>query len=217
VFDGVGGWYRRGVDPRKYPEDLSQRMLTIFEEDTAATTHGVLSTAWEASELENGSCTACAYSLCPDGMTLDVLNLGDSGAIVIRNGDIVYETSMQESVWNMPYQLGPLSRQTPRDAEIHQWTMKEGDVVVLATDGLFSNMGNEEIADFVSKRSDKVVSTDSWVEAVAEDLANQAFAYARDTVRVSPYTQRAWDEGFDDVFGGKMDDITVIISRCVRV
>lgn len=219
VFDGVGAWYRKGVDPRKYPDDLSSRMLEVVAssyesagDEAEVSALDIVETAWNSTTEKDGSCTCCAYFLQKDGVTLDVLNLGDSGVVVLRNGKAVLESTMQETVFNMPYQLGPHSRQKPRDAELLRLVLEPDDTVVLATDGLFANMDAKEIADFVGQRS---VDSIRECEKLARDLAHKAYHYARDTKRESPYARRACDVGFDEVYGGKMDDITVVISRCV--
>lgn len=62
-----------------------------------------------------GSCTACIVML--DGSTLRASNLGDSGFLVLRNSQIVFQSPTQQHQFNFPYQLGgPESRGDPPDA-----------------------------------------------------------------------------------------------------
>lgn len=50
-----------------------------------------------------GSCTACV--LCLDGTTLHVSNLGDSGFMVVRDGNAVITSKPQHLTYNHPYHL----------------------------------------------------------------------------------------------------------------
>jgi len=215
VLDGVGAWYRHGVDPRLYPEDLAERLRERIEDVERNCKDADLATlmqdSWSSTAEPAGSCTLACFHLCTDGETLLAANIGDSGILVIREtGEIAMESVVQESCFNMPYQLGPKSRQKPSDADLFRCLVVPGDTIVLATDGLFSNLTPEEISQFVIEHA-------HLSDGLASALADRAYSYARDTRRVSPYARRAWDEGFDEVYGGKMDDITVVVAHCEEI
>lgn len=52
-----------------------------------------------------GSTTVCLLQLDHAG-ALHACNLGDSGFRVLRNGQVVFASTVQEVTFNMPYQLG---------------------------------------------------------------------------------------------------------------
>ena len=43
--------------------------------------------------------------MCLDGTTLHASNLGDSGFIVVREGEVVFKSRPQQVCFNFPYQL----------------------------------------------------------------------------------------------------------------
>lgn len=52
-----------------------------------------------------GSSTACIIVLDKKSKTLYSANLGDSGFIVIRKGEVLHQSSNQQHYFNTPYQL----------------------------------------------------------------------------------------------------------------
>ena len=53
----------------------------------------------------SGSCTACIVSLYKEQNTLYTANLGDSGFLVIRKGQVVHQSTEQQHYFNTPFQL----------------------------------------------------------------------------------------------------------------
>jgi hypothetical protein len=51
--------------------------------------------------------------------------------------------------FNTPYQLGPCSNMTPKDAHVFAVPVEADDILILATDGLSDNLWDEEILDEV--------------------------------------------------------------------
>ncbi|EFJ43633.1 hypothetical protein VOLCADRAFT_96188 [Volvox carteri f. nagariensis] len=85
---------------------------------------------------------------------LSIANLGDSGCRVVRRGSLVLATSAQEHQFNMPYQMAHPDNlpdtDTAEDAQMYQLALEPGDVVILATDGLFDNMWDEELVSLAA-------------------------------------------------------------------
>ena len=52
-----------------------------------------------------GSSTACIVSLHREERTIYSANLGDSGFLVVRDGEIVHRSTEQQHYFNAPYQL----------------------------------------------------------------------------------------------------------------
>ncbi|GMF34541.1 unnamed protein product [Phytophthora lilii] len=106
VADGVGGWNENGVDPGKISRSLMRNAAVFVRQQTAnnesATTQQVLAHGYNQAllddEVEAGSTTACIVRLkqSPEGKpVLEYSNLGDSGFVVIRNGEIIFRSKFQ--------------------------------------------------------------------------------------------------------------------------
>lgn len=88
-----------------------------------------------------------------------------------------------------------------------QQKLREGDVVVLATDGLFDNMNDKDIVAVVEQEEDEMM--------MAEKLGEMASTRSVDTKFASPFMLAAKKAGVKWK-GGKADDITVICLRVVE-
>lgn len=82
-----------------------------------------------------------------------------------------------------------------------------GDVVVLGTDGLFDNVFDGELASMVMHS----LMAGRSPQSTAEHIAALARIRAADRVRFSPFARAAMEAGYR-YYGGKMDDITVVVS-----
>lgn len=82
-----------------------------------------------------------------------------------------------------------------------------GDVVVAGTDGLFDNLYNDEVAEVVLK----AVRAGLEPQVTAQKIAALARQRALDPSRPTPFSTAAQEAGFR-YYGGKLDDITVVVS-----
>eukprot|EP00164_Ancoracysta_twista_P004682 GFYU01006329.1.p1 GENE.GFYU01006329.1~~GFYU01006329.1.p1 ORF type:complete len:528 (+),score=120.31 GFYU01006329.1:230-1813(+) len=209
VADGVGGWVSVGVDAGIFARTLMKSAgLSIGK---AGQRHPVaaLTTAYRTVKDVKGSCTACIMILNDEDGTLilDAANLGDSGFLVIRGGTVVFYTEEQVHFFNCPFQLGEGSA-GPEDAERIKFPVQAGDVIVAGSDGLFDNMSYKDILHHV------LVARAKGLDA-AQVLGHVAFKLSADRHTKSPFQQRANEHGMA-YQGGKMDDITVLVSEVVR-
>jgi len=134
----------------------------------------------EKNEIEAGSSTACILTLDKTTGTVYSSNIGDSGFIVIRNGKVVYQTHELQHYFNAPYQLSVLPDEmkndpinimdSPNDAIIDQYTVEEGDVIVLGTDGLWDNIFNEEIITKLASSIEKINDIQIQIKQINEKL-----------------------------------------------
>lgn len=93
-------------------------------------------------------------------------------------------------------------------AESTSFSVEHGDLIVLATDGLFDNVSTEQILEQLSQLEDH--STES-IQHITDSLANLARTCSFDPNYLSPFAQQARGEGIN-ITGGKPDDITVLIA-----
>lgn len=87
-----------------------------------------------------------------------------------------------------------------------QQRVREGDTLIVATDGLFDNMTDKEIVNFVDEEGDPM--------ALAEILGGTASTRGMDKTFESPFMKAAKGAGVKWK-GGKADDITVIVAKVV--
>lgn len=94
------------------------------------------------------------------------------------------------------------------------YTVLPGDIIVLATDGLFDNMDLDDIVKEIDawEKSDKVAD----VTALAEQLVQKARLLSLDKNRDSPFALLAKEN--DIMWGGGMpDDTSVVVARVTTV
>eukprot|EP00188_Purpureofilum_apyrenoidigerum_P002247 Plantae.Rhodophyta-Purpureofilum_apyrenoidigerum.ctg23761.p1 GENE.Plantae.Rhodophyta-Purpureofilum_apyrenoidigerum.ctg23761~~Plantae.Rhodophyta-Purpureofilum_apyrenoidigerum.ctg23761.p1 ORF type:complete len:299 (+),score=53.20 Plantae.Rhodophyta-Purpureofilum_apyrenoidigerum.ctg23761:140-1036(+) len=212
VFDGVGGWARKGVDPGLYARKLAELTKVKLSKET------VLVDALDQAHRDNhlkGSCTACILRIDPSG-TITVLNVGDSGLLAFRPGKgIFYRSSEQQHFFNCPFQLSSDYQDRAKDGSLEEFAVEPGDYLLLATDGLLDNIHDEDI-EFVMKRLHEQSNGKVDLKRIADVLAKRAELLAVDHTYSSPFAVRAREQQQHRMSGGKSDDITVVVCRAVR-
>ena len=206
VFDGVGAWSNIGVDPGLYSKNLASECGKAYEKLKATEPLALLEKAWLNSQHITGSSTACCLVLSE--RKLKAANLGDSGFLVIRRtGKLVHYQKEQQHGFNFPYQLGTGSTDEPDDADMCELDVEDGDVVVVATDGVLDNLFPEEIVQIV-KEGKIMEKTET---EIANRIAKIASQKAQSEEGRTPFSVSATGAGH--VYsGGKMDDISVIVG-----
>jgi len=209
IADGVGGWSLHGIDPAIFANSLMRNTLHAYEEYSSANAVDILDYAYRDTKSIQGSSTACIVLL--KGCMLDCCNLGDSGFLLFRDGKILFRTKEQQHMFNFPFQLGTGHTTTAYSGQHIQLGVQEGDLLIVATDGLFDNLFDEEIASIISEFH----QTTSEV-SLAHVLASKAHQRASSLSEETPFMRRAYELGFISYpIGGKMDDITVIVAYVI--
>ncbi|CAI5964210.1 unnamed protein product [Closterium sp. NIES-65] len=206
VADGVGGWAEIGVDAGLYARELMAHVQRAVADEPkgGADPMRVLERA-HSSTASYGSSTACVAVLQAD--QLQAANLGDSGFLIIRHGHAIFKSPSQQHDFNFPFQLGSEGGDSPLSADVYSLPVAPGDVVVMGTDGLFDNVFDNEVSSLVSHALLRGLSPQS----TAEHLAALARDRALDRFRLSPFARAAQEAGYRYI-GGKLDDITVVVS-----
>lgn len=141
-------------------------------------------------------------------------NLGDSGYIVYRNGNIVEQSTEKQVYFNAPYQLGfsnGISIENPPGDE-NTFSIQPDDVIVVGSDGLFDNLFESDMKRIIkSVLSSSLKSTDAKCQAIARDLVVAAKKAAVLPNGKSPFAEKAVKSGYYYV-GGKNDDTTVVVG-----
>ncbi|NXJ54808.1 PPTC7 phosphatase, partial [Spizaetus tyrannus] len=206
VADGVGGWRDYGVDPSQFSGTLMRTCERLVKEGRFVPSNPVgILTAGYCELLQNkvpllGSSTACIVVLDRTSHRLHTANLGDSGFLVVRGGEVVHRSDEQQHYFNTPFQLSI----APPEAEgvvlsdsilyltkTHKklfggtpsWEMR-----VLGKDNLFT-----EISCF----KDRLNSNYESIQQTARSIAEQAHELAYDPTYMSPFAQFACDNGLN--------------------
>lgn len=174
-----------------------------------------------------GSSTACIIVFHHETNTLHTANLGDSGFVVIRDNKVIHRSQEQQHYFNSPYQIailpltnlnsnnngggGNLINDSPNLASVNSIELNEGDLIVLATDGLWDNLSEAQLLVELANIKNKTLLAD--LEKAAYNLANKAFELAFDPDYQSPFSIAAKKSGIN-INGGKPDDVTVLLA-CV--
>lgn len=246
VADGVGcmaQFSKYGVNAAAYASDLMHYAGAAFQDGAASKEKDGMSAEDRAvAALSAAETGAQAYgastitTLVLDGTTVGVANLGDSGFMVLRkkpNGTcVVHRSEEQQHSWNCPYQLTRLpktlaskfsniSLDTADDCDRYSFQVREGDLIILYTDGMRDNLHDREILHIVDRTlspafGDLMGLGDhaTHPEKLARALALAAQERSLDPTAKVPFVENSKRHGLE-CLGGKQDDITVVVAWVV--
>ncbi|XP_050260397.1 probable protein phosphatase 2C 62 isoform X4 [Quercus robur] len=207
VADGVGQWSLEGMNAGQYAQELLENCEKIVLDSKSVPMtkpEEVLIRSAAESQSPGSSTVLVAYF---DGQVLHVANIGDSGFIAIRNGAVFNRSSAMVHGFNFPLQIERGDDPT-EFIEGYKIDLDEGDVIVAATDGLFDNLYEKEIASAVSNSLQASLKP----QDIAEYLAMRAQEVGRSACGRTPFADAAQAAGYVGYTGGKLDDVTVIVS-----
>ncbi|KAK4599700.1 hypothetical protein RGQ29_009652 [Quercus rubra] len=207
VADGVGGWADLGVDAGQYSRELMSHSVNAVKEEPKGSIDParVLEKAHSITKAK-GSSTACIIALTDEGV--NAINLGDSGFMVVRDGCTVFRSPVQQHDFNFTYQLESGNNgDLPSSGQVFTIAVAPGDAIIAGTDGLFDNLYNNEITAVVVH----AMRAGLGPQVTAQKIAALARQRAQDRDRQTPFSTAAQDAGFR-YYGGKLDDITVVVS-----
>lgn len=201
VFDGVGGWSSIGVDAGLYSKELARLTSLHIERDGPSSAVEALKSA-SLNNRAIGSSTACVVGL--EGNRLIGVNLGDSGLVIIRRGDVVYRTNEQQHYFNCPFQVGTNSMDTIEVGAPIDVMLQHGDCIIMGTDGLWDNVFPEDVVDIVVSHG---VATANPSTSAAPSLPSSV-----------PSSPRSGDGDAKELLvgDGAVPDSTSMLSECVQ-
>ncbi|KAI1757085.1 protein serine/threonine phosphatase 2C [Xylaria castorea] len=175
VADGVGGWEESGVDPADFAHSLCDYMASAAYGYKSGGNEPPLAPrvlmqrgyddVCKDRSIHAGGSTA-SIAIANEEGKLEVANLGDSGFVHLRLNAVHTYSEPQTHAFNTPYQLSivpasMLARAAafggaqlcdyPKDADVTQHTLKHGDIIVLASDGVWDNLFNQDILRIASR------------------------------------------------------------------
>ncbi|PMD41528.1 protein serine/threonine phosphatase 2C [Hyaloscypha variabilis F] len=266
IADGVGGWADSGVDPADFAHGFCDYMAHAAYTYEAGKWKGgmgaraLMQRGYEDICRDNtvlaGGSTACVGVARGDG-GLEIANLGDSGFVQLRLNAIHSASEPQTHAFNTPYQLsivpekvlaqaaafgGEQLRDFPKDANVSQHKLRHGDVIVLASDGVWDNLSSQEILKIVSrimlgarawehtedgvhvgKSLNQFILADDGTSGAEEIPSLQSFlavgitgeakAASVNTKKDGPFAKEVQKYyPYENWKGGKVDDICVVVA-----
>ncbi|ETI26264.1 hypothetical protein G647_03041 [Cladophialophora carrionii CBS 160.54] len=183
IADGVGGWSEHGIDPADFSHGLCSYMAETalsWSGDERLGPKQLLEIGYEKTirdpAIKAGGTTACVAVTDGNGR-MRIANLGDSGFLQLRLGTVHHYSNPQTHAFNTPYQMSltppeilaqamvfgglPLNDKPDR-ADLADHMLRHGDVLVLATDGVWDNLNSQDILSIVSHH---MRATGAWLRS----------------------------------------------------
>lgn len=184
VADGVGGWEESRVDPADFSHGLCGYMagsaLSWSSPAEKLRPKNLMQMGYDqvvADEWIRAGASTASVGVGWDDGRVELANLGDSGSVLFRSAAVQHYSTAQTHGFNTPYQLsiipprmraqasifgGAYLEDFPRDAAVTSLRMQHGDVLMLATDGVFDNLNNQDILKLVTRQ---MTLTGAWTGA----------------------------------------------------
>jgi serine/threonine protein phosphatase PrpC len=101
----------------------------------------------------------------------------------------------------------------PKDGDTKDFYLKDGDLILLGTDGYFDNVYSHETLALINAGTHNMTPEDEQpvIEQLVKALTLAARKLSFDRKRLSPWAKAAQENG-NFYRGGKVDDITCILT-----
>ncbi|KAL9642323.1 hypothetical protein ABK040_007321 [Willaertia magna] len=190
----------------------------------------------ENKQVLAGSTTACIVHVDKYSKLLKCCNLGDSGCSIYRkikkndnnsidNNNETYECVFQseelQHYFNCPYQLGIVPTEMmdttyhdiPEDGIEEDFQLKENDIIIIATDGVWDNLFHSDIIEILNhhySNSNNTIDNNNNTGLNSKEIAKEITIKARlkgeDENANTPFAEQS-NHRF---IGGKLDDVTTV-------
>jgi protein phosphatase PTC7 len=230
VADGVGGWNESGVDPSKFSRELCENITKGYNKNYHKYHNSPKNLFTDAvkNTTSIGSSTFCMAVLDIEKNLIHTVNLGDSGYMIIRDHheesnnvslnkilkptnslQLLYKSEEQTHSFNFPFQVGTYG-DNPDDSISKTHEFEENDIIIMATDGLWDNLYENQIISIIKPFLSTNHAPD--LNIIAEMIGEHCLKYSADKRYQSPFSKRS--QGL--YLGGKEDDITILVSQIVQ-
>ncbi|CAL0334345.1 unnamed protein product [Lupinus luteus] len=207
VADGVGQWSVEGSNTGLYIRELMEKCESIVSNHENSSTIKPAEVLIRCAAETQSSGSSAVLVAHFDGQALHAANVGNTGFVVISDGPIFKKSTPMFHEFNFPLHI--VKGEDPSEIiEGYKIDLNDGDVIIMATNGLFDNLYEQEIASIISKSLQAGLSP----QKIAEILGMRAQEVGRSSVARSPFGDAAQAVGYVGYTGGKLDDITVIVS-----
>jgi len=213
VFDGVSGAEKLDGIPL-YSVTLAQEMKAMIGQEAISIdeiTKQLTDAAEFADRSATGASTAVVGSLGDNGI-LNVLNVGDSSCMVVRNDKVVTKTDDIVHYFDCPYQLSEDSPDRPRDGTRMAIRVQKGDTILMGSDGVFDNLDDTALCKIVTEQGPQTRAA-----VLARKVVEASRRVSLDPKANTPYAKearRAGESDYSDGVGGKLDDVSCVVVRC---
>lgn len=227
VADGVSGWSgahaNSGLFARSFLENISRNfselsfknsdnLNNIKEEDLSKNLDDAYKDSIQIMKSEDfkGSSTLLIGMIIDK--TLKIMNIGDSKLFVIRDGEIVQSNSEQYIANLCPEQVGTTKTdKLPSSVvQFYDFELQQDDLILVCSDGVTDNLYNDEILEIINKKLNKEKSN---LQEVSNSLLYKTKSTAFDNYCVCPYVEKVNELSNQFITGGKIDDISICISK----
>ncbi|KAK7246768.1 hypothetical protein RIF29_41638 [Crotalaria pallida] len=204
VADGVGQWSLEGSNTGLYIRELMEKCEYIVSNYENIKPAEVLTRITAETQSPGSSAVLVAHF---DGEALHAANVGNTGFVIIRDGLIFKKSTPMFHEFNFPLHI--IKGEDPSEIiEGYKIGLNAGDVIIIATNGLFDNLYDQEIASIVTKSLQAGWSS----QEIGKLMAMRAQEVGRSSFTRSPFADAAQAVGYVGYAGGKLDDVTVIVS-----
>lgn len=232
VFDGVGSWSFEGklrttageiITSAHFAQSLSKYSLAAA---SLSTPSAIIDHAWKETCRDSipGSSSATILKLAPNSRSdgkgaLVSAQIGDCCFLVFskRGGkyEIIHRSDPMMHHFNCPYQMGITPElkvdqfDSPASAREEQISVSAGDILLLASDGLFSNLFENQILEILQEYN-------SQPKQLVERLVEESNSFSTNKMVDSPFALSAKEANICWSKGGRPDDTTIVVSQIVH-
>ncbi len=232
VADGVGRWNETGVDSSLYSKNLCSNIIKLYNEssDTLSLKEIFVKSCSNIEHRGSSTCTIASLKNKDDKIYIEAVNLGDSGYFILRpeindesiKFNIIYKSELQEHSFDNPYHVGE-EGDDPELADVNIHEIKINDIIILATDGLWDNIYDDQITDILETycqiqkeeaKKNNIEIKDALIiqpKGASEVLTYCAEYASLDEEYESPFELRS-NGSYN---GGKHNDITIVVAQVV--
>lgn len=210
VADGVGGCRKFEINPAFYSAQLMENIKNMYPQNPQKyNSHPkkLMKKSISANSYK-GSSTLIVATIDQKNDSMRIANLGDSALLHLRPDTEGYKVIFRSKTVSLDYN-------TPAQACHEYWNpdlvskgeskIAGGDLVIVGSDGMFDNLFECHIVDFINRNQGKKI------QKVVKNLAKLALKFSEQQDISTPFEVNTVAYGKHWV-GGKRDDITVMIA-----
>ena len=232
VSDGIGSWKHHGIDPSIYSKHLCLEISKTITNTTTTTNTPITNLTTYKSLITTsittlnahhilGSATFCSLYINIKALKMYSVSLGDTVFAILREDallvkgssckySVYFKSKEQYHSFNTPFQCGHISNADIACSIDMSFDIKERDVIIIGTDGLWDNISLEHIVEVCNTCCNGKDVTWNDIKDITVTLADEAKMNSQSKVINSPFSKRAKEYGVKYV-GGKPDDIAVVV------